>query len=157
VNALVRMLMAAFCAVAAMNLWALDPPPGPSSSPSSAAAPPSSTPAPTEPAAAAAATPATTASPSAPAADSSAKPKPVVLEDKTLTEQEVKQLLAQGYRPLTRDGQLYYCRRETETGSRFANLQCRTGEQAKQRTQDGNDWLSKVQKPGEGCRAGPAC
>ena len=155
-NALVRMLMAAFCAVAAMNLWALDPPPGPSSSPSSAAAPPSATPSPTEPAAAAAATP-TTTTPSAPTADSSAKPKPVVLEDKTLTEQEVKQLLAQGYRPLTRDGQLYYCRRETETGSRFANLQCRTGEQAKQRTQDGNDWLSKVQKP-SGCRAnGPAC
>ena len=137
------MLIGAFCAVAAMNLWALDPP--------------SSTPAPTEPAAAAAATPATTASTSAPTTASSAKPNPVVLEDKTLTEQEVKQLLAQGYRPLNRDGQLYYCRRETELGSRLARLHCRTGEQAKQRTEDGRDWLNKVQAP-SGCRPnGPAC
>jgi hypothetical protein len=156
VNAPAHMLMGAFCAVAAMNLWALDPPAGSSSSPS-ATAPPSSTPAPTEPAAAAAATPATTASTSAPTTASSAKPNPVVLEDKTLTQEEVKQLLAQGYRPLNRDGQLYYCRRETELGSRFAKLHCRTGEQAKQRAEDGKDWLNKVQTP-SGCRPnGPTC
>ena len=146
------MLMAAFCAVAALNAWALDPPANPASSSAAAA---SNTSASTEHAAAV--TPATTVSPSAPTAASSAKPKPVVLEDKTLTQEEVKQLLAQGYRPLNRDGQLYYCRRETETGSRFANLQCRTGEQAKQRAQDGTDWLKNVQKPGS-CRPnGPAC
>jgi len=87
-------------------------------------------------------TPATIVSSSGPTAALSAKPKPVVLEDRTLTQEEVKQLLAQGYQPLNRDGQIYYCRRETETGSRFAKLQCRTGEQAKQRARDGTDWLA---------------
>lgn len=148
------MLVSAFCAVAALNAWALNPPADPGSS-SSAAAPPSSTPAPTEQAAAA--TPATTVSTSALTASSSSKAKPVVLEDKALTQEDVKQLLAQGYRPLNRNGQIYYCRSETETGSRFATLQCRTGERAKQRARDGADWLNKVQRPG-GCRPeGPAC
>jgi hypothetical protein len=94
------------------------------------------------------------APPSAPQTEgAAAKPAPTVWEDKSLTKDEVKQLLAQGYRPLNRDGQIYYCKRETVLGSRFETLNCRTGEQAKARARDGQDMTSKLQRP-SGCRAG---
>jgi curli biogenesis system outer membrane secretion channel CsgG len=84
-------------------------------------------------------------------------PRHIVLEDKTLTNDEVRQLLAQHYKPVSRHGEIYYCRREEHLGSRFAAMTCRTAEQMKALTQQSKDMLATQQKT-SGCTAqGPAC
>jgi len=82
-----------------------------------------------------------------------ASPPRIVLEDKTLTNDEIRQLFAQGYKPVSRDGEVYYCRREAEIGSRIATMHCKTAEQMKQITRDSKDLLGARQKTG-GCGAG---
>ena len=87
------------------------------------------------------------------------KPGRIVLEDKTLTNEEVRHLFALGYKPVERHGEIYYCRRQQETGSRFESTVCRTGTEWKQLTQDSKDALSQLQTP-SGCIRngnGPAC
>jgi hypothetical protein len=83
--------------------------------------------------------------------------KRIELEDKTLTNDEVRALFAQGYKPTSRNGEVYYCRKEQTTGSRFADVICRSAAQMKQMMRDAKDLLSAKQKPG-GCMAnGPTC
>jgi hypothetical protein len=53
----------------------------------------------------------------------------VVLRDKTLTESQVHQLLARGYKPEAHGGDVYYCHREQQLGSRFETKVCRTAAQ----------------------------
>ena len=86
-----------------------------------------------------------------------AQPNRIVLEDKTLTNDEVKALFAQGYKPVGRNGEVYYCRREQQTGSRFATMTCKTADQMKQIAQDGKELLSAKQKPGGCATQGPGC
>lgn len=81
-----------------------------------------------------------------------AKTNRVVLEDKDLTNDEIKALFAQGYKPMSRDGKVYYCRQEMKTGSRFGTTVCKTAEQMKQLTQDSKDLVNSTQRGG-GCRA----
>jgi hypothetical protein len=88
-------------------------------------------------------------------AATSARANRIVLEDKTLTNDEIKALFAQGYKPTGRDGKVYYCRQEMKTGSRFATMTCKTAEQMKQLTQDSKDLANTSQKTG-GCRANAA-
>lgn len=78
-----------------------------------------------------------------------------MLEDKTLTNDEIKALFAQGYKPMSREGKVYYCRQETKTGSRFGTTTCRTAEQIKQLTQDSKDIVNSTQRTG-GCRSNGA-
>jgi hypothetical protein len=97
------------------------------------------------------------APPPADTAATATKTNRIVLEDKTLTNDEIKALFAQGYKPTSRDGQVYYCRKEMTTGSRFSTMTCRTAEQMKQRTQDSKDVTTAAQKQG-GCHSqGGAC
>jgi hypothetical protein len=164
---LVRVL-ATCCAAIVMPAWSADPPAntaGPATVPATAApaaivaeTPPATTTPAAEPAGQVDNAATAAAHPGGPQTEAAAaKPSAPVWEDKTLTSNEVKQLLAQGYRPLNRDGQIYYCRRETVLGSHFETLNCRTGEQAKARARDGQDMTSKLQRSG-GCRAdGPSC
>jgi len=77
----------------------------------------------------------------------------VVLVDKTLTNDEVRQLFARGYKPVARGGEVYYCRREQETGSRFETMSCRTADQLKQLMENSKDLLAEKQKS-SGCRSG---
>lgn len=86
---------------------------------------------------------------------SAAKTNRIVLEDKTLSNDEIKALLARGYKPMSRGGNVYYCHQETPTGSRFATTICKTAEQMKQITQDSKDMANASQKVG-GCRANAA-
>ena len=91
------------------------------------------------------------------AAAATGKPVRIVLDDKTLTNDEVRELFAQGYKPQERNGQIFYCRREMETGSRFTSMTCKTAEQLKEITQNSKDYLDAQQRPG-GCRhEGPGC
>jgi hypothetical protein len=91
------------------------------------------------------------------AGNTAAKPGRVVLEDKNLTNEEIRQAFAQGYKPVERHGEVYYCRREQETGSRFETTTCRTGDEMKRLTQASKDALTELQGTG-GCRhEGPGC
>jgi hypothetical protein len=85
------------------------------------------------------------------------KPAPIVLEDKTLTNDEVRQLLSRGYKPVGRGGEVYYCRREEKTGSRFTTMSCKTADEMKQLTREGKDMLAAKQKSGGCMTNGPGC
>ena len=142
-NTYVRLLPVIFACIVTQS-FAVDPPPKPAE-PDKPASPPAAaitgsqpTPSPTDASS-------NTATPS--------NPTRVVLEDKTLTNEEVRQLLAQGYKPVGRGGEVYYCRREQIVGSLIAAMSCKTAEQMKQLTQESKDMLAAKQKPG-GCGYG---
>jgi hypothetical protein len=161
VNTFVR-LLPVICACVVTQAFAVDPPantpePGKPVSPAAAVATaPESSPSAINPDSNAAATTATSPtqqSMSTDAAAAASKPTRIVLDDKTLTNDEVKQLLAQGYKPVDRHGEVYYCRHEQRTGSRFATTSCKTADQIKQMARDSKDMLATQQAVG-GCRGG---
>jgi hypothetical protein len=115
---------------------------------------PAVAPAPPPAAATAAAAPAP-----APGDTTGAAPKTtrLYLEDKTLTNEEVKRLFEQGYKPTSRNGEVYYCRREQSLGTRFEKMTCRTADQLKQLEKDSKELLTEKQRP-SGCTSqGPGC
>jgi hypothetical protein len=69
-----------------------------------------------------------------------------VLVDKTLTNAQVKQLLAKGYKPQGRGDEVYYCRREQELGSRFEHKVCKTADQIMRDELDAQEMTGNVQK-----------
>jgi hypothetical protein len=72
----------------------------------------------------------------------------IVLEDKTLTNAEVKELFARGFKPIGRNGEVYYCRQEPDIGSRFTSMSCNTADQLKLLMQDSKNLLHDKQRPG---------
>ena len=77
-----------------------------------------------------------------------AKPERLVLEDKTLTNAEVSQLLAQGYRPQKgRGDDVLYCRSEQPIGTRFAQKICKSADQIKAQMRDSKDMAARQQMP----------
>jgi hypothetical protein len=100
------------------------------------------------PAAAAAATAPGAAAGSTAAASSTgeAHSTRVVLEDKTLTDDEVKTLLQKQYKPEARNGKVYYCRREQQLGTRFSSVVCRTGEELKAMTAQSQEMTDQRQR-----------
>jgi hypothetical protein len=82
------------------------------------------------------------------AAPAAAKPERVVLNDKTLTNAEVSQMFAQGYRPQKgRGDDVLYCRSEQPTGTRFPKKICKTADQIKAQTRDSKDLAERQQMP----------
>jgi uncharacterized protein involved in copper resistance len=155
VNATVR-LLPIVCAFVVTQAFAAGP--GPSStepqqsaSQSSPAAPAAAT---TQSAAPQSSSPATaasdaTAKPSTdekPAATSGAAPAKVVLVDKTLTDAQVKQLLARGYKPKGSGADVLYCRREQQLGSRFETKVCKTADQIKRDELDSQETTQGMQR-----------
>ena len=92
-------------------------------SPTPASSPASTTPAETNPAHL---PPAKRGSDAAPTPTSANKPTKIVLRDETLTGEQLKQILAKGYKPEGRGDQVFYCRRESESGTRVETKICRT-------------------------------
>jgi len=81
-------------------------------------------------------------------APATAKPERLVLEDKTLTNAEVSQLLAQGYRPQKgRGDDVLYCRSEQPTGTRFPKKVCKSADQIKAQIRDSKDMAARQQMP----------
>jgi hypothetical protein len=81
-------------------------------------------------------------------APAAAKPERLVLEDKTLTNTEVSQMLAQGYRPQKgRGDDVLYCRSEQPTGTRFPQKVCKTADQIKALNRDSKDMAARQQMP----------
>jgi hypothetical protein len=112
---------------------------------SSAPAPAPATPPPAAPAAADAAT------------AGAQKPNRVYMEDKTLTNDEVKKLFEQGYKPVSRNGEVYYCKKEQALGTRFATTTCRTADQMKEIERESKALTAEKQRP-SGCAAqGAGC
>jgi len=82
------------------------------------------------------------------AAPAAAKAERVVLNDKTLTNAEVSQMFAQGYRPQKgRGDDVLYCRSEQPTGTRFPKKVCKTADQIKEQTRDSKDLTERQQMP----------
>jgi hypothetical protein len=82
------------------------------------------------------------------AAPAAAKPDRLVLDDKTLTNAEVSQLMAQGYRPQKgRGDDVLYCRSEQPVGTRFAKKVCKTADQIKTQNRDSKDMAERQQMP----------
>jgi hypothetical protein len=69
-----------------------------------------------------------------------------VLVDKTLTNAQVKQLLAKGYRPQGRGDNVYYCRREQVLGSRFEQKVCKTADQITRAELDSQEIAENARK-----------
>ena len=66
-----------------------------------------------------------------------------VLVDKTATEAQVKQLLAQGYKPQASGDSVWYCHREQVVGTHFETKVCRTAEQMGLLRNDANEFMEE--------------
>ena len=98
-----------------------DPPAPQSTAPSSAATPPADS------ASAPAASPNAQAPDTSGAKQSAAKqPTKVILVDNNINDEQLKQILAKGYRPEGHGDKVLYCRKEMATGSHFSTKTCRT-------------------------------
>jgi len=85
--------------------------------------------------------------PPAGTASGSASAQLVTLNDKTLTQSEVNQLIDQGYKPKQgHDGEVLYCRSEVTLGSRFSKKVCMTGLQIKTAMQDSKDQTAIMER-----------
>jgi hypothetical protein len=74
--------------------------------------------------------------------------KVVILIDNDVTDDQLKQIMARGYKPESHDGRTVYCRREQPTGTRFPTKTCRTSAQIFEDEQQGKDAASRIEKTG---------
>jgi len=72
----------------------------------------------------------------------------VVLVDKTLTDAQVKELLAKGYKPQARGSEVFYCRREPILGSKFEHKVCKSAEQIALAEKDSKEMTERIQRTG---------
>ena len=89
------------------------------------------------------------ATPQEPAAKSAAgKPVRKILVDDTLTDAQLKQILAKGYRPEAQalGHEVSYCRGEYLSGERFVTKVCKTGERILEDEQRGRDLINSVER-----------
>jgi len=95
------------------------------------------------------------ASPQQAAPAAAARPGTRVLVDDTVSDAQLRQILAKGYRPehQAHGNEVYYCRRESELGSRFGTKVCRTAARILQEEQQGKEATTVVQQT-PGTRAG---
>ena len=77
---------------------------------------------------------------------SAATASKVVLVDKTMTDAQVKQILAKGYKPQARGDEVYYCRREPILGSKFEQKVCKSAEQLMREEQDSKEMTQRMQQ-----------
>lgn len=71
-----------------------------------------------------------------------------VLVDDTVTDAQLKQILARGYKPdsQARGNEVYYCRRQRETGSRFETKVCKTAMRILQDELNGKDATGRLEQ-----------
>ena len=82
-----------------------------------------------------------------PAAADSKRINRVVVVDNGVTEDQLRQILAKGYKPQAGPGnQAVYCRREAEIGTRFKTTVCKTSALILQEEQQGKDITTRAQK-----------
>ena len=103
---------------------------------------------PPPPTTASAATQAQATPPTAQSTDTADKKKvnKVVLIDNVVNDQQLKQILAMGYRPEGHGDQVLYCRSEAEVGTRFKTKTCRSSTRILQDEAAGKDLTKNAQK-----------
>jgi hypothetical protein len=71
-----------------------------------------------------------------------------VLVDDTVNDAQLKQILARGYKPdsQARGNEVYYCRRQRETGSRFETKVCKTAARILQDELNGKDATGRLEQ-----------
>jgi len=101
-----------------------------------------------------------TTAPSAPSGASDAKPAPgapaapAQKADKTEmanagpTDAEIKQMRSRGYKPVTRNGAMVFCRSEGEIGTHFQRTHCSTLDDLKQAELSGKEFVNSIQSQG---------
>ena len=62
------------------------------------------------------------------------------------TEAEIKQMRSRGYKPVTRNGTLVFCRDEGELGSHFQRTRCSTLKQLKDAELSGKEYVNSLQR-----------
>jgi hypothetical protein len=97
--------------------------------------------------------PASAESPAAPAGNSASNAKPanasvhkVVLIDNDVNDEQLKQILAKGYRPESRNGTTVYCRKEAVVGTRFETKTCSTSKNILETEQRSKDVTTNAQR-----------
>lgn len=72
----------------------------------------------------------------------------VVLVDDTVTDAQLKQILAKGYKPeaQARGNEVYYCRRERSLGTRFETKVCKTSGHILRDELQGKEVATRVQR-----------
>jgi hypothetical protein len=87
-----------------------------------------------------------------PAAGAPAAPAPKA--DKTEaanagpTDAEIKQMRSRGYKPVTRNGAMVFCRSEGEIGTHFQRTHCSTLDDLKQAELSGKEFVNSIQSQG---------
>ena len=73
-----------------------------------------------------------------------------VLVDDTVTDAQLKQILAKGYRPVTQASghEVSYCRNEQLSGERFQTKVCKTARRILEDEQRGKDFVNSVERIG---------
>jgi hypothetical protein len=66
--------------------------------------------------------------------------------DAAPTEAEIKQMRGRGYKPVTRNGTVVFCRSEGELGSHFPRTRCNTLKELKDSEQGGKDYVNSIQR-----------
>jgi hypothetical protein len=140
------LVLVAACAAHPSARASDDPPPQPS-----AAAPAQSPPvSPAGPASSSATATNGVAGGKADAHGIASKPGRKVLVDDTVTDEQLKQILAKGYTPQMQGhgNEVYYCRSEYELGSRFKTKTCRTAAKIMQDEALGKEATTNVERTG---------
>jgi hypothetical protein len=77
------------------------------------------------------------------------KSKKKILVDETVNDAQLKQILARGYKPESqaRGNEVYYCRSESEVGSRFGKKICKTAARILQDEVEGKNEASLLERP----------
>lgn len=72
--------------------------------------------------------------------------KKVVLIDNNINDEQLKQILAKGYRPEAQGSETVYCRKETPVGTRFPTKTCKTSVAILEMEQRSRDAASNAQR-----------
>jgi hypothetical protein len=93
--------------------------------------------------------------PSPPSNASDANPAPVTAaapaakpDNVAATDAEIKQMRSRGYKPVSRNGTMVFCRDEAEIGSHFQRTRCSTLKQLKDAELSGKEFVNTIQQQG---------
>ncbi len=89
---------------------------------------------------------ATSAAASNAASDSKPAIKKIVLIDNNINDEQLKQILAKGYKPEARGSETVYCRKETPVGTRFPTKTCQTSTAILEMEQRSKDATANAQR-----------
>lgn len=88
------------------------------------------------------------AAPQPPAASGAPKAAKTEVASAGPAEAEIKQMRGRGFKPVTRDGAMLFCRDEGQIGTHFQRTRCSTLEQLQQAEQTGKEYVNSIQQQG---------